>query len=73
MTAEEFTAYFFNSTTIVGIVGDKKESLEEAVAGRPIEEALGGAVYMYVTRLMPLTNSKPNYPGRSSHVSRLMA
>lgn len=74
MTAEDFTAYFFNSTTVVGIVSDgSKATLEEAVAGRDIEEALGGAVYMYVRGLAPLLHgadsSKPNYPGRSSHVS----
>lgn len=47
MTAAEFTAYYFNSTTLVGIVTDgTKATLEEAIAGRRIEEALGGAVYM---------------------------
>ncbi|WVF71277.1 hypothetical protein IAT40_006080 [Kwoniella sp. CBS 6097] len=55
-----FIAYFFSSTTIVGVVqpadAEVKPTIAEALVGRSVEEALGGCYYV-----------KPNYPGRSSH------
>lgn len=61
MTRDEFVAYFFNSTTIVGMwtdMGGLPAGIEGACNGRPWEEAVAGCYYI-----------KPNYPGRSSHVS----
>ncbi|GFZ43817.1 hypothetical protein JCM24511_01537 [Saitozyma sp. JCM 24511] len=56
-----FIAYFFASTTIVGVVHTEPQTsvpqtLEEALGGRDPVEAIGGCYYI-----------KPNYPGRSSH------
>ncbi|KAK8864491.1 hypothetical protein IAR55_001741 [Kwoniella newhampshirensis] len=60
MTHEAFVAYFFGSTTIVGIVQpsdqDIKSDLESARGSRTWEECVAGCYYI-----------KPNYPGRSSH------
>ncbi|KAL7425227.1 hypothetical protein Q5752_000915 [Cryptotrichosporon argae] len=62
MSLDAFTAYFFASTTIVAILAppsadvSKIQTLEDAVAGRPWADCLGGCYYV-----------KPNYPGRSSH------
>lgn len=53
MTREEFEAYFFGSTTIVGILQPATEtrtfsSIEEAQGGRSMEESVAGCYYMYV-------------------------
>lgn len=54
MTREQFVAYFFNSTTIVAIVSPSSvdvaslKTLEDARAGRPWEEVVGGVYYMLV-------------------------
>lgn len=62
LTLEEFTNYFFGAATIVAIFtptgAAAPATVEEARAGRSWEEAVGGCYYI-----------KPNYPGRSSHVS----
>jgi len=66
MTRDEFVNYFFASTTIIGILSrqgtEAAPSIDAARAGRSWEEAVGGCYYI-----------KPNYPGRSSHVSRIAA
>ncbi|TYJ55979.1 hypothetical protein B9479_003364 [Cryptococcus floricola] len=65
LTYEQFVAYFFAATTIVGVIqpvdsegrAETSGGLEGARAGRTWEEAAGGCYYI-----------KPNYPGRSSHL-----
>ncbi|WRT66467.1 uncharacterized protein IL334_003426 [Kwoniella shivajii] len=60
LSLEAYTAYFFGSTTIVGVVQSSseeiKDSLGKALEGKKLDDALGGCYYI-----------KPNYPGRSSH------
>lgn len=52
MTKEEFTNYFFASTTIVGILSPASvdvaslTTVEAARAGRSWEECVGGCFYM---------------------------
>lgn len=64
MTLDEFKNYFFGATTIIGVLSpagtDPKtvQTLEDAHAGRDWKECIAGCYYI-----------KPNYPGRSSHVS----
>jgi hypothetical protein len=53
MGYEAYKAYFFSSTTIIGIVHPAPldappQSVEEALGGRSIAEAIGGCNYMYV-------------------------
>lgn len=47
----EYLAYFFNSTTIIGVVHHEllenvPKTLEEAIGSRSPEEAIGGCYYM---------------------------
>jgi hypothetical protein len=63
MSRDDFVNYFFGSTTIVGILSaadaaGTQPSIDAARAGRSWEDCVGGCYYI-----------KPNYPGRSSHVS----
>lgn len=64
MSRDEFVNYFFASTTIIGILVPSNsdiaslDTIDKARAGRSWEECAGGCYYV-----------KPNYPGRSSHVS----
>lgn len=51
MGYEGYKAYFFSSATIIGVVfPDPPENapatLEEAIGGRSLEEAIGGCNYM---------------------------
>jgi hypothetical protein len=52
MTRDEFAAYFFNSVTIVGVLHDSEvdaaqfPTIQDAMGGRSIEEALAGCYYM---------------------------
>ena len=72
MTAEGFRSYFFNSTTIVAVVidrdtvekGVKPASISEAIAGRSVEDAIGGCYYVYVpsVRLTRLTADQAESP-----------
>lgn len=67
MTLDEFKNYFFGASTIIGVLSPAGtdpatvQTLEDAHAGRDWKECIGGCYYI-----------KPNYPGRSSHVSRLV-
>lgn len=64
LTFDEFKAYFFGASTIIGILSpagadpSSVQTLEAAQAGREWKDCVGGCYYI-----------KPNYPGRSSHVS----
>lgn len=54
MGYEGYKAYFFSSCTIIGVLHSKPlettpGTLEEALAGRSLEEAIGGCYYMYVS------------------------
>lgn len=66
LTVEEFKGYFFGASTIIGILSPEGtdpasvQTLEAAQAGRDWKDCVGGCYYI-----------KPNYPGRSSHVSHL--
>lgn len=67
-TLEMFENYFFAADVIVGIIGEGEApgvdgastpvGIEEARNGRKWEDCVAGVYYV-----------KPNYPGRSSHVS----
>jgi hypothetical protein len=51
MDYEAYKAYFFASTTIIGVLlptplDTPPASLDEAIGGRPVEEAIGGCNYM---------------------------
>jgi hypothetical protein len=53
MGYEAYKAYFFSSTTIIGVVHpaplDKlPQNIEEAMSGRSTEQAIGGCNYMCV-------------------------
>lgn len=56
MDQQGFRGYFFNSTTIVAVVLDKEtagkgvkpDSIQEAIGGRSMEEAIGGCYYVQV-------------------------
>ncbi|KAF9517610.1 hypothetical protein BS47DRAFT_1290612, partial [Hydnum rufescens UP504] len=61
--AEGFVDYFFGGDVFLGIAymeavnASEPSTLEEALAGRALEDCVAGAYYI-----------KPNYPGRSSHI-----
>lgn len=66
MTLDEFKNYFFGATTVIGVLSPagtdpaSVQTLDAAHASRDWKDCIGGCYYV-----------KPNYPGRSSHVSRL--
>lgn len=66
MTLDEFKNYFFGASTIIGVLSPEGtdpasvQTLDAAHAGRDWKDCVGGCYYI-----------KPNYPGRSSHVSVL--
>lgn len=65
LTVDEFKNYFFGASTIIGVLSPAgtdpaPQTLEAAQAGREWKDCFGGCYYI-----------KPNYPGRSSHVSVL--
>lgn len=55
MTREEFANYYFGSVTIVGILHDAEvdaatlTTMDDAIGGRSLEEAVAGCYYMCVT------------------------